>query len=90
MSCNTQKDEDSTRRAVLVEDEDKEGEGDGSGDVADDEDSEVKESVGPGEGSEEDTSDGVVSDDGDDGTSYSSLSAIFVFPIQKIIIGVMR
>ena len=81
MSCNTQKDDDSTGRAVLVEDE--EAEGGGGSDVADDEDSEVKESVGPGEGSEEDTSDGVVLDDSDDGISYSSLSAISCFPYRR-------
>ena len=83
MSRNTQKDDDSTGRAVLVEDKDEEAEGGGGGDVADDEDSEVKESVGPGEGSEEDTSDRVVSDDGDDGISYSSLSAISCFPYRR-------
>ena len=63
MSRNTPKDDDSTGRAVLVEDEDEDGEGDGDGGggVADDsEDSEVRESVGPGDGSEVDTSDGVV------------------------------
>ena len=59
MSRNTPKD-DSTGHTVLVEDEDGEGDGDGGGGVADDEDLEVRESVGPGDGSKEDTSDGVV------------------------------
>ena len=62
MSRNTPKDDDSTGHAVLVKDENEDGKGDkdGGGGVADDEDSEVRESIGPGDGSEEDTSDGVV------------------------------
>ena len=61
MSRNTPKD-DSTGHTMLVEDKDEDGKGDGDGGsgVADDEDLEVRESVGPGDGPKEDTSDGVV------------------------------
>jgi len=64
MSLSTEKDGDSTGRAVLLEDVD--GVGDEGGGVGVNED-EAKERVGPGEGSDEETRDGVTSEDGDNG-----------------------
>lgn len=71
-----------TGRAVLPESVD--GVGDAGGWVGDED--EVKERVGPGEGSEEETRDGVICEDGEDGeddddqegdpgTTYSSPSS---------------
>ena len=64
MSLSTEKDGDSTGRAVLLEDVD--GVGDEGGGIRVNED-EVKARVGPGEGSDEETRDGVASEDSDNG-----------------------
>lgn len=75
---------------MLLEDVD--GVGDEGGGVGVNED-EVNERVGPGEGSEEETRDGVTSEDGDDGddddqasddgSSYSSPSTISCSPYKR-------
>jgi len=71
MSHSTEKDGDSTECAVLLEDMD--GIGDEGGGVGVNED-EVKERVGPCEGSDDETRDGVRSEDGDDGDDDNQAS----------------
>jgi len=71
MSLSTEKDGDSTGHAVLLEDVD--GVGDEGGGVGVNED-EAKERVGPGEGSDEETRDGVTSEDGDNGDNDDQAS----------------
>ena len=90
MSRSAEKDGDSAGRAVLLEDVD--GVGDEGGGIGVNED-EVKERVGPGEGSDDETRDGVRSEDGDDRddddqasddrSSYSSPSTASRSPYKR-------